>query len=76
MGQDGGMTVPRPPAPWLIRPVKLPATTPPPLTGVWAPVDTGLDHVEVLALPHGHGPEDVAVGLEGQIFSGTEDGSI
>ena len=36
-GQDRGMTVPRPPAPWLIRPVKLPATTPPPLTGPWSP---------------------------------------
>jgi hypothetical protein len=31
------VTVPRPPAPWLIRPVKLPATTPPPLTGAPQP---------------------------------------
>jgi sugar lactone lactonase YvrE len=76
MGQDEGMTVPRPPAPWLIRPVKLPATTPPPLTGEWAPVDTRLDQVEVLPVPHSHGPEDVAVGPDGHIYSGTEDGTI
>jgi sugar lactone lactonase YvrE len=70
------MTVPRPPAPWLIRPVKLPATTPPPLTGPWAPEDTRLDGLELLALPSGHGPEDVAVDDQGQIFTGTEDGRI
>jgi sugar lactone lactonase YvrE len=70
------MTVPRPPAPWLIRPVKLPATTPPPLTGPWAPDDTGLDDSELLALPHGHGPEDVAVGPEGHIYAGTAEGHI
>ena len=70
------MTVPRPPAPWLIRPVKLPATTPPPLTGPWAPDDTRLDDLELLALPGGHGPEDVAADDRGQIFTGTEDGRI
>ena len=71
------MTVPRPPAPWLIRPTKLPATTPPPLAGEWAPADTRLDDVEVLHVPPGgHGPEDVAVGPQGHIFSGTEDGRI
>ena len=70
------MTVPRPPAPWLIRPVKLPATTPPPLTGDWAPHDTRLDDVEILPLPHGHAPEDVVVGPEGDIFSGTHEGLI
>jgi sugar lactone lactonase YvrE len=70
------MTVPRPPAPWLIRPVKLPATTPPALTGAWAPDDTGLDRAEILAVPTGSGPEDVAVGPQGHIFSGTDDGSI
>ncbi|OJF14999.1 SMP-30/gluconolactonase/LRE family protein [Couchioplanes caeruleus] len=70
------MTVPRPPAPWLIRPVKLPATTPPPLTGAWAPADTRLDDVEVLNVPGSHGPEDVVVSLEGHVFSGTEDGRI
>lgn len=70
------MTVPRPPAPWLIRPVKLPATTPPPLTGPWSPDDTRLDDLELLALPEGHGPEDIAVDAQGQIFSGTEDGRI
>jgi sugar lactone lactonase YvrE len=70
------MTVPRPTAPWLIRPVKLPATTPPPLTGAWSPDDTRLDDVEVLPVPHGHGPEDVAVGPDGHVYAGTDDGSI
>lgn len=70
------MTVPRPTAPWLIRPVKLPATTPPPLTGAWSPSDTRLDDAEILRVPHGHGPEDVAVGLRGEVYSGTENGSI
>jgi sugar lactone lactonase YvrE len=68
--------VPRPPAPWLIRPVKLPATTPPPLTGPWAPTDTGLDGADILAVPGGHGPEDVVVDPEGRIVTGTDDGSI
>ena len=67
---------PRPPAPWLLRPVKLPATTPPPLTGAWSPADTRLDDAELLPLPRGHGPEDVAVGPEGHIYTGTEDGVI
>jgi sugar lactone lactonase YvrE len=70
------MVVPRPAAPWLIRPVKLPATTPPPLTGAWAPADTRLDDAEILPLPQGHGPEDVAVGAAGEIYSGTEDGRV
>jgi sugar lactone lactonase YvrE len=70
------MTVPRPPAPWLIRPVKLPATVPPPLTGAWSPADTRLDHAELLDVPSGHGPEDVAVDAEGRICSGTEDGRL
>jgi sugar lactone lactonase YvrE len=70
------MTVPRPPAPWLIRPAKLPATTPPPLTGAWAPDDTRLNDVEILRVPHGNGPEDVAVGPDGQIYSGTDDGCV
>ncbi|MBM2620580.1 SMP-30/gluconolactonase/LRE family protein [Actinoplanes sp. LDG1-06] len=70
------MPIPRPPAPWLIRPAKLPATTPPPLDGVWAPDDTRLDEVEKLELPDGHGPEDVVVGPEGHIYTGTEQGHI
>nr|BFE70824.1 hypothetical protein GCM10020092_041250 [Actinoplanes digitatis] len=73
--KNGRMTIPRPPAPWLIRPVKLLTTTPPPLTGPWAPADTRLDDVELLTVP-GHGPEDVAVGPEGHVYSGTEDGRI
>jgi len=68
--------VPRPPAPWLIRPVKLPATSPPPLTGAWAPTDTGLDRVDILPVPAGHGPEDVVVDPDGRIVTGTEDGRI
>jgi strictosidine synthase-like protein len=70
------MAVPRPPAPWLIRPAKLPATTPPPLIGEWAPVDTRLDDVEILRVPKGHGPEDVVVGPDGHVYAGTEDGCI
>ncbi|MGN9911552.1 SMP-30/gluconolactonase/LRE family protein [Phytohabitans sp. LJ34] len=69
--------VPRPPAPWLIRPAKLPATTPPPLTGPWAPADTGLDTADILAVPGGaRGPEDVVADPEGRIVTGTEDGWI
>jgi sugar lactone lactonase YvrE len=68
--------VPRPPAPWLIRPVKVPATTPPPLDGPWTPADTGLDRVDILDVPGGRGPEDVVVDSAGGIVSGTEDGRI
>ncbi|MEJ3750795.1 SMP-30/gluconolactonase/LRE family protein [Actinomycetes bacterium KLBMP 9797] len=68
--------VPRPAAPWLIRPVKLPATTPPALAGPWAPHDTGLDSVDVLDVPGSHGPEDVGVDPQGRILTGTEDGQI
>ncbi|MBL7255844.1 SMP-30/gluconolactonase/LRE family protein [Paractinoplanes lichenicola] len=70
------MPIPRPPAPWLIRPVKMPATTPPPLEGVWAPGDTRLDDIELLPLPDGHGPEDVVVGLDGRVYAGADDGRI
>lgn len=70
------MPVPRPPAPWLIRPAKLPATTPPPLVGEWSPVDKRLDDAELLPVPASHGPEDVVVGPEGHVFSGTEDGRV
>jgi sugar lactone lactonase YvrE len=56
--------------------VKLPATSPPPLSGAWAPVDRGLDNVELLPVPDGHGPEDVAVDAEGHIYSGTYEGQI
>jgi sugar lactone lactonase YvrE len=70
------MDVPRPRAPWLIRPVKMPATVPPPLTGAWSPTDTRLDDAEHLPVPAGHGPEDVAVGPAGHIYSGTEEGAL
>jgi sugar lactone lactonase YvrE len=68
--------VPRPPAPLWIKPVKLPATVPPPLDGAWAPTDTRLDDVEILRLPSGHGPEDVCVDAEGRVVAGGEDGRI
>jgi sugar lactone lactonase YvrE len=68
--------VPRPSAPRWIRPVKLPATTPPSLDADWAPVDTRLDEVEVLRLPDGEGPEDVVVDGAGRIISGDADGRI
>lgn len=67
---------PRPRAPRLIRPAKAPATTPPPLVGVWSPDDTSLDHIEVLRLPSGHGPEDVAVDPLGRIVTGDAEGRI
>ncbi|HEU5106945.1 MAG TPA: SMP-30/gluconolactonase/LRE family protein [Micromonosporaceae bacterium] len=68
--------VPRPSAPWLIRPVRLPATTPPPLAGPWAPTDTGLDGVDLIDVPRGHGPEDVVVDPDGRVLTGTDDGTI
>jgi sugar lactone lactonase YvrE len=66
-----GMAVPR-----LIRPVKLPASSPPPLVGTWAPTDTRLDTVEVLRLPAGHGPEDVVIDGTGRIVAGDVAGRI
>ena len=68
--------VPRPSAPRIIRPVKLPATTPPPLTGAWAATDARLDEVEILALPDGEAPEDVAVDVDGRVVSGGDDGRV
>jgi sugar lactone lactonase YvrE len=70
------MTVPRPPAPWLIHPVKLPATTPPPLTGPWTAADPRIDSAELLPLPSAHPAEDVAVAQDGTVFCGTEDGGV
>jgi sugar lactone lactonase YvrE len=67
--------VPRPPVPWLIRPVRLPATSPPPLAGVWASTDAGLDGVDLLDVP-ADGPEDVVVDPEGRVVTGTGDGRI
>src|SRR6185436_19284867 len=68
--------VPRPRAPRWIRPVKLPATTPPPLDGPWSAADTGLDDVEVLRLPRGEGPEDVVVDEVGRVITGGADGTL
>ncbi len=68
--------MPRPRARRLIAPAKAPATTPPPLSGDWAPRDTRLDDLELLALPGGTGPEDVLVDLDGRLVSGGEDGRI
>jgi len=70
------MTVPRPPAPWLLRPAKLPATTPPPLTGAWAPTDTRVEQAVLLPLPSGHAPEDVVVDDAGAVFTGTAEGVL
>ena len=71
------MAVPRPRAPLLIRPVREPATVPPPLTGPWAPADTRLDRADLLPLPAGgHGPEDVVVDGDGRVVSGDEDGRL
>ncbi|MEH0824258.1 MULTISPECIES: SMP-30/gluconolactonase/LRE family protein [Micromonospora] len=71
------MVVPRPRAPLLIRPIREPATVPPPLTGPWAPADTRLDRADLLPLPAGgHGPEDVVVDGDGRVVSGDEDGRL
>ncbi|SCL71629.1 SMP-30/gluconolactonase/LRE family protein [Micromonospora peucetia] len=71
------MVAPRPRAPRLIRPVREPATVPPPLDGPWAPADRRLDAVQLLPLPDGvSGPEDVVVDPSGRAISGTEDGRL
>lgn len=71
------MVVPRPRAPRLIRPVREPATVPPPLAGPWAPTDVRLDHADLLPLPDGaHGPEDVLVHPSDRVISGAEDGRL
>lgn len=71
------MVPPRPRAPRLIRPVREPATVPPPLDGPWAPADRRLDAVELLPLPAGvSGPEDVVVDPCGRVVSGSEDGRL
>ncbi len=64
----------RPPR-W-IRAAKVPATTPPPLDGPWAPDDTRLDALELFPLPGGAGPEDVVVDAEGRLVSGGDDGRL
>jgi sugar lactone lactonase YvrE len=66
----------RPRAPRLIHPAKAAATTPPPLTGEWAPNDTRLDGVALLTLPSGIGPEDVLVDGAGRLLAGGADGHI
>jgi sugar lactone lactonase YvrE len=70
------MDTARPRAPRWIRAAKVPATTPPPLDGAWAPGDNRLDEVEVLALPGSEGPEDVVVDLAGRTVTGAADGRI
>jgi sugar lactone lactonase YvrE len=67
---------PRAAAPRWIRAAKVPATTPPPLEGAWAPDDDRLDRVRVLALPGGEGPEDVVVDPAGRTVTGAADGRI
>ncbi|MGV9213357.1 SMP-30/gluconolactonase/LRE family protein [Micromonospora sp. RB23] len=71
------MVLPRPRPPRLIRPVREPATVPPPLRGVWAATDRRLDQVDLLPLPEGAvGPEDVLVDPTGRVVSGDEDGNL
>ncbi|MFF4874511.1 MULTISPECIES: SMP-30/gluconolactonase/LRE family protein [unclassified Micromonospora] len=71
------MLIPRPRPPRLIRPVREPATVPPPLTGAWAAIDRRLDQVDLLPLPDGAvGPEDVLVDPTGRVISGDEDGRL
>ncbi|MEH1014416.1 SMP-30/gluconolactonase/LRE family protein [Micromonospora sp. CPCC 206060] len=65
------------PAPRLIRPVREPATVPPPLSGAWAPDDQRLDRADLFPLPVGYrGPEDVLVDRAGRVVTGTEDGRL
>ncbi|MGC4880787.1 SMP-30/gluconolactonase/LRE family protein [Micromonospora sp. DT43] len=71
------MVIPRPRPPRLIRPVREPATVPPPFSGVWAATDSRLDQVDLLPLPEGAvGPEDVLVDPGGRVISGDEDGNL
>jgi sugar lactone lactonase YvrE len=74
-GQNAAVTT-RPRAPRLIHPAKAAATTPPPLTGEWAPHDTRLDGVALFPLPSGIGPEDVLVDGAGRLLAGAADGRI
>lgn len=68
--------LPRPRPPRLIQPVKLPATSPPPLDGEWAAGDDRLDEPELFPLPTGAGPEDVLVDPDGGLVTGGDDGRI
>src|SRR6266508_2238814 len=65
-----------PSVPRWIRPFPAPATTPPRLTGPWAPLDTRLDEVERFPLPSGAGPEDVAVDPADRPVSGDSLGHL
>src|SRR6266545_590223 len=65
-----------PSVPRWIRPLPAPATTPPRLTGPWAPLDTRLDEVERFPLPSGAGPEDVAVDPADRPVSGDSLGHL
>lgn len=51
-------------------------TEPSGFTGAWLPDDTRLDQVELLPLPTGTAPEDVAVDLQGRLVAGGQDGRI
>jgi sugar lactone lactonase YvrE len=66
----------RPPVPRWIRAAKHPATTPPALTGPWAPDDTRIDECVRYPLPSGSGPEDVVVDPAGRVVAGGDDGHI
>jgi sugar lactone lactonase YvrE len=55
---------------------KAPASTPPPLQGEWAAIDTSLDRFQRYPLPGGHGPEDVVIDLEGRLITGGDDGRV
>jgi sugar lactone lactonase YvrE len=63
-------------APRWIRAAKAPASTPPPLQGDWAAVDTRLDRLQRYPLPGSHGPEDVVIDLEGRVVAGADDGRL
>lgn len=62
--------------PVVVEPVKFDGPQPSGLTGVYAP-NHALDAAETVLLPDGAiGPEDLAVGLDGVIFSADRDGML
>jgi len=60
-------------APTRVDPVAWPVPPTAGLEGEWAPNDALADHVTI---PTGEGPEDVAVGPDGRLYTGLADGRV
>lgn len=58
-----------------LHPVRWVPPAAPALRGVYAP-NRALDVVERFAIPDGHGPEDVVLDADGQLYTGVDDGRI